>query len=130
MVQTILKKLASLVGLEGALLVAMIVYVGTAATPDSVRFFPYAVFTVGLLVSWRFRRSRLLFGLLVLAFADRGILLYVGDVPDPFSVVFQAVAFLVPINIAGIMLMAERGTFTPMGQARLAAVLLQSRSVS
>ncbi|MCH7775859.1 MAG: GGDEF domain-containing protein [Gemmatimonadetes bacterium] len=129
MVQTILKKLASLVGLEGALLVAMIVYVGTAAIPDSVRFFPYAVFTVGLLVSWRFRRSRLLFGLLVLAFADRGILLYVGDVPDPFSAVFQAVAFLVPINIAGIMLMAERGTFTPVGQARLAAVLLQASAV-
>ncbi len=129
MVETILKKLASLVGLEGVLLVAMVVYVGTAATPDSVRFFPYAVFAAGLLTSWRFRRSRVLFSFLVLAFADRGILLYVGDVPDPFSAVFQAVAFLVPINIAGIALIAERGTFTPVGQARLAAILLQASAV-
>ena len=66
-------------GLEGALLVAVFLYVGIAVTPDSVpgsaRFLPYAVFAAGLLASWRFGRSRLALGMVALALAD---LLMVG----------------------------------------------------
>ena len=129
MMLTVLKRLVSLVGLEGVLLMAILVYVATAITPEavpgSVRFLPYGVFIAGLLVSWRFRRSRLLFGLALLAFADRGLLLLVGDVPDPASLAYQAVAFLVPINLAFLAWVKERGTFTPVGQGRLAAILFQ-----
>ena len=76
MTLTVPKKLASLVGLEGVLLVAIFVYVAVAINPESVpgsvRFLPYGVFAAGLLVSWRYHRSLLLFGFVVLAFADRG----------------------------------------------------------
>ena len=68
----------------------------------------------------------LLFGFVVLAFADRGLLLYVGGVPDPSSPIYQAVAFLLPINLAVLAWMTERGTFTPLGQGRLGAILLQA----
>ena len=130
MTLTVLKKLALLVGLEGVLLVAIFVYVATTITPEavpeSVRFLPYGVFVAGLLVSWRFRRSRLVFSFAVLALADRGLLFYVGEIPDPASLGYQAVAFLLPINLAGIVWMKERGTFTPVGQGRLAAILFQA----
>ncbi len=130
---TVLKILALLIGLEGVFLVAILVYVGTAITPEamlgSVRFLPYGVFIAGLLVSWRFRRSRLLFGFALLAFADRGLLLLVGEIPDPASLAYQAVAFLVPINLAFLAWVKERGTFTPVGQGRLAAILFQAAIV-
>ncbi len=130
---TVIKKFVSLVGLEGLLLVAILVYVATAITPEavpaSVRFLPYGVFIAGLLVSWRFRRSRLFFSFVLLAFADRGLLLFVGEIPDPASLPYQAVAFLVPINLAGLAWIRERGTFTPVGQGRLAAILFQAAVV-
>ncbi|HXJ73777.1 MAG TPA: hypothetical protein VNM37_13040, partial [Candidatus Dormibacteraeota bacterium] len=37
-------------------------------------FYPYAVFGAGVLIGWRFHRSRLLFALLLLAIADRTLL--------------------------------------------------------
>jgi diguanylate cyclase (GGDEF)-like protein len=133
MAQTVLKKLVSLVGIEGALLVVILVYVGTAITPEtvpgSVRWLPYAVFAGGLLASWRYRRSRLLFGCLVLALADRGLIAYPGGIPGAPSPVFQVVAFLLPVNLLWISWVGERGTFTPMGQGRLAAILLQAAVV-
>ncbi len=133
MTLTVLKKLASLIGLEGVLLVAILVYMATAITPEampeSLRFLPYGVFIAGLFVSWRFRRSRLLFSFVALALADRGLLLYVGEIPDPASPIYQAVAFLVPINLAWLGWVKERGTFTPLGQGRLGAILLQAAAI-
>jgi diguanylate cyclase (GGDEF)-like protein len=131
MTQTVLRKLVSLVGLEGAFLVAVLLYVGIAVTPESVpgsvRFLPYAVFAAGILVSWRYGRSRLVLSMVALALADRALLVYPGGVPE--GPVFHLVAFLLPINLFWISWIAERGTFTPMGQGRLAAVLLQAAVV-
>ena len=66
-------RLAWVVALEGVLLVAAVMYVRVGVLPDTTRIFSYAVVVAGILMSWRFRRSRLLFALLVLALADRAL---------------------------------------------------------
>src|SRR5205085_6443811 len=40
-------------------------------------FYPYAVFGAGVLLGWRFHRSRLLFALLVVTLADRTLVHFV-----------------------------------------------------
>src|SRR5256885_11489889 len=87
---------------------------------------PYAMFGAGLLLGWRFHRSGLLFALLVLDLVDRWLLAFVashGFTRD--HVAFQAIAFLLPLNLAALALTAERGVFTPPGLVRLSVILGQ-----
>ena len=61
--------------LPGSLLLffsALLIRVGVLADPQTslVKFFPVVVFSIGLVVSAFFRRSRLFFALLVLALAQ------------------------------------------------------------
>src|SRR5256886_13365871 len=89
-------------------------------------YYPYAMFGAGLLLGWRFHRSRLLFALLVLALVDRSLLAFVashGFTRD--HVAFQAIAFLLPLNLAALSLTAERGVFTAPGLVRLGIILGQ-----
>jgi diguanylate cyclase (GGDEF)-like protein len=89
-------------------------------------FYPYAVFGAGVLLGWRFRRSRLLFALLVYAIADRTLLHFVlGHGLARDRVVLQAIGALLPLNLAGLALTAERGVLTPPGLARFALILAQ-----
>src|SRR2546428_7311450 len=80
----------------------------------------------GVLLGWRFRRSRLLFALLLFALVDRTLLGFVtsrGFTRD--HVAFQAIAFLLPLNLAALSLTAERGVFTAPGLVRLGIILGQ-----
>src|SRR5207237_437390 len=89
-------------------------------------FYPYAVFGAGVLLGWRFHRSRLLFALLVVTLADRTLVHFVlapGLVRD--RVVLQAIGVLLPLNLAALSLTAERGVLTPPGLARFALILGQ-----
>ena len=89
-------------------------------------FYPYAVFGAGVLIGWRFHRSRLLFALLLLALADRTLLHFaVGHALARDRVVLQAIGVLLPLNLAALSLTAERGVLTPPGLARFALVLAQ-----
>lgn len=133
---TALKKLTSLVSPGGLLLLAVVVLVQWPAIQESVRglvrFYPYAVFAVGLVLGWWFHRSRLLFALLVLALADRALLHFAAGEAGAAGtglVVFQAVAFLLPLNLAALTLLTERGTLTLTGLLRLAAIFLQVGAV-
>ena len=117
----------SLVIPEGVLLLLAVIVVRLDAVqsslPDFAHFYPYAVYVIGALLAWRFQRSRLLFALLVLALANWGL-----EAPTPHlagRVVFQATAVLLPLNLAGLALLADRGIFTPFGLLRLAAILAQ-----
>ena len=133
---TALKKLTSLVSPGGLLLLAVVVLVQWPAIQESVRglvrFYPYAVFAVGVVLGWWFHRSRLLFALLVLALADRALLHFAAGEAGAAGVgrvVFQAVAFLLPLNLAALTLLTERGTLTLTGLLRLAAIFLQVGAV-
>src|SRR5256886_437340 len=115
---------------EIPIIVAALIYTHSRDLQRSVGviafYYPYAMFGAGLLLGWRFHRSRLLFALLVLALIDRSLLAFVashGFTRD--HVAFQAIAFLLPLNLAALALTAERGVFTPPGLVRLGIILGQ-----
>lgn len=89
-------------------------------------FYPYAIFGAGVLLGWRFHRSRLLFALLLLTLADRTLVSFAtGHGLGRDHVMFQAIAFLLPLNLATLPLTAERGFVTPPGLMRLGIILAQ-----
>jgi diguanylate cyclase (GGDEF)-like protein len=114
----------------GFLLMAIVV---VAITPSAslstlVQMYPYAVFGAGLLLGFRFHRSQLLFATLVLAVADRILLQYAaGDGPmeGTARIIFNTAALLVPLNLAGLSFIAERGLVTARGLLRLVIILAQ-----
>jgi diguanylate cyclase (GGDEF)-like protein len=115
---------------EVPIILAALLYTSSRGLQDLLAplapFYPYAVFVAGALLGWRFHRSRLLFALLLLTLADRTVLHFAaGHGLARDHVVFQAVAFLLPLNLAALPLTAERGFITPPGLARLALILGQ-----
>jgi diguanylate cyclase (GGDEF)-like protein len=79
-------------------------------------------------LGFRFHRSQLLFAALVLAVADRALLQYAaGDGPAEGTarIVFNAAAVLLPLNLAGLSCIAERGLVTARGLLRLIVILAQ-----
>jgi diguanylate cyclase (GGDEF)-like protein len=112
---------------EGLLLGAAIVSLHADALRDAVRdfapFYPVVVFTLGFLLALRFQRSRLVLALVALAFVEWGLdRTRTGDVG---RFVWQAAAVLLPLNLAAVMLMSERGIFTRTGLIRIAVLLAQ-----
>jgi diguanylate cyclase (GGDEF)-like protein len=90
---------------------------------DFAPFYPIVVYTLGFLLALRFQRSRLVFALLSLALVEWAIdRTRTGDVG---RFVWQTAAVLLPLNLAAVMLMAERGIFTRIGLARTAVFLAQ-----
>ena len=122
-----LKTAVSLVVPEGALLLLTVVVLRLDALqdslPDFAHFYPYAVFVVGALLAWRFQRSRLLFALLVLALATWSVQALAPSAAG--RVAFRATALLLPLNLAGLALLADRGILTPFGLLRLGAIVVQ-----
>lgn len=116
-----LKPLYSLLVPSGFLLLAAVLFLRLAA-PESVSavvlVYPYAVFAVGLLLGWRFNRSRVVFAILALALADRALLHFAaGEAPTAATshLALSAVAFLLPLNLAGFSLLTKRGTLLRRG---------------
>ncbi len=111
----------------GVLLLAATIVLSLAALRDSLPallpVYFYGVFGVGILLAWRFDRSRLVLALLVLALADRG-LLYGG--PS----VSHAVALLLPLDLAALSCLSERGLLAPRGRVKLMVLLLQVLGVA
>ncbi len=97
-----------------ALLVTLPSLRGTATGLATV--FPFTVVAAALLLGWRFNRSRLVFAIALLALTEY-LLLRGADTPrDRFF--FHALTFLLPINLALVALLPERGTLTPAGLMR------------
>ena len=89
------------------------------AAAEPIRVAPYAVGLVGLLLGWRLRRSRLVFALAALGFSWALVTAWMPGDPT----VFQLVAILLPLDLAALALLPERGVFTPAGLWQGAAVL-------
>jgi diguanylate cyclase (GGDEF)-like protein len=87
---------------------------GTAAGLSTV--IPFTVVAAALLLGWRFNRSRLVFAIAVIALTEY-LLLRGIDTPRD-RVLFHALTFLLPINLALVALLPERGTLTPAGLLR------------
>ncbi len=78
--------------------------------------FPFTVVAAALLLGWRFNRSRLVFAIALLALTEYLLLRGVEAPRD--RVYFHAMTFLLPINLALVALLPERGTLTPAGLLR------------
>ena len=119
------RRVISAIGPEGLViaLVALLASWNRAeyAAAEPIRVAPYAVGLGGLLLGWRLRRSRLVFALLALGLAFALVTAWVPGDPT----VFQLVAVLLPLDLAAIALLPERGVLTPPGLWLGAAALLE-----
>jgi len=128
----VMRSFTTLLTPGGFLLLVIMAVLQWIMPPESlsalVQIYPYAVFGAGLLFGFRFHRSQLLFATLVLGTADRALLQYAaGDAPmeGASRILFNAAALLVPLNLAGLSFIAERGLVTARGLLRLAIILPQ-----
>jgi diguanylate cyclase (GGDEF)-like protein len=103
-----------LILVAATLLVTMPSLRGTANGLATV--FPFTVSAAALLLGWRFNRSRLVFAIALLALTEYLLLKGVEVPRDRFY--YQAMTFLLPINLALVALLPERGTLTPAGLIR------------
>ena len=80
-------------------------------------FYPWLAAGAGLLLGWRFNRSRLIFVILILAACEWSISLRPYLPMKEF--IYQAAAFLVPLNLAFIGFWRERGLLTWIALLRI-----------
>ncbi len=91
--------------------------------PALLRFAPYGVAAAGMLLGWRFNRSKLVFALLALFTVER--LLVMPFAASHRPLVVGAAGVLLPLNLAYFALMSERGFTTGRGLVRLLFLGLQ-----
>jgi diguanylate cyclase (GGDEF)-like protein len=96
------------------------------STADVIRVSPYAFALAGLIVAWRMRRSRVVFSLAVLILGYLLISRWTPRDPDAF----QLAAILVPLNLAAVALLPERGSFTEAGLWHWGAILAQAAALA
>ncbi len=110
---------------------AIIVYLGVLDKSLSalVHIYPYLVAVAGILLGWRFNRSRLIFAIFALALAEKGLLLFSSGAGVASTAVgqtvYNAIGFLLPLNLVFLSRVKERGILTSHGIVRLSLILLQ-----
>jgi diguanylate cyclase (GGDEF)-like protein len=97
---------------------------------DFVRYAPYAVFGVGLLLSALFHRSRIFHALLLLLACNLVLALTSGRISSTASdTLVRIVGLLLPLNLVLVAFLPESGIFSRYGLIRLGAFALQIVSV-
>jgi diguanylate cyclase (GGDEF)-like protein len=107
--------------LGAALLVKLPALRGAAVGLAAV--YPFAVLAAALLLGWRFNRSRLVFAVALLALTEYVL---AGGLATPRQrLFFHATTFLLPLNLALVALLPERGTLTVAGLVRWVLITIQ-----
>ena len=86
---------------------------------------PYIVLTFGLIFGWYFASSRMILSLLVLALADRALVLFPTTGADHEAVsqtIIALTAFLVPLNLLAFSILKEDSLSTLRGLTRVVLV--------
>ena len=89
---------------------------------------PYIVLAFGLIFGWYFASSRMILSLLVLALADRALVLFPNTGDDQAAMnqtILAVTAFLVPLNLLAFSILKEDSLSTLRGVARVVLVLVQ-----
>ena len=89
---------------------------------------PYIVLTFGLIFGWYFASSRMILSLLVLALADRALVLFpitAADQADLSQTIVAITVFLVPLNLLAFSIFKEDSPSTLRGVTRVVLVLVQ-----
>jgi diguanylate cyclase (GGDEF)-like protein len=97
-----------------------------------VHIYPFMVTAAGLFLGWRFNRSRLVFAIIILAVADRFLAQYASGLAGTRAagrIIYNAVAFLLPLNLILFALLKERGVFTLRSLARFGLIVAQVLAV-
>jgi diguanylate cyclase (GGDEF)-like protein len=112
------------------LLAALLLHGGLLTIPAAaVDFYYYTVFAAAVLLAWRFHSSRVMFALLTLLLAHRSLEFFSsGRTPTtgPALVAFEAIALLLPVNLALFSQARERGWSVPAITSRLALLFFES----
>jgi diguanylate cyclase (GGDEF)-like protein len=130
-----MKPILRVIGAEGLILAAVLAFAAPlelllATAPYT---FP-ALLAIGSLLAWRFRRSRALFALLALTLAAIALARFAPEArAQPgaslplmeFSPALRAVGLLLPLNLAVLAFLGERGVLTRMGTLRVGLILVQ-----
>lgn len=98
------------------------------ALPGLSRIYPLIVLVAGLFIGWRFNRSQLVFVIFVLALADWSLLHFAAEKAVSMSTgrtLYNAISFLLPLNLVYFSMMKERGIVTWDGLRRLSLIVAQ-----
>ncbi|HXV85894.1 MAG TPA: GGDEF domain-containing protein [Gemmatimonadales bacterium] len=91
----------------------------------AIAWSPYAAGMASGLIAWRLRRSRLVFAAAIILAAHALTTRWAsGD-----AVAFQLAALLLPLNLAAVALLPERGVFTSAGLAHWVALASQAAAL-
>lgn len=91
----------------------------------TVDVFVYAIYGIGLGMSWWFNRSRVFFVIFLLAlchFAISSQAAMISGIPSVPMMLYPVVSVLMPINIYVFSLLNERGVFTVWGLGRFGII--------
>jgi diguanylate cyclase (GGDEF)-like protein len=115
----------------GALLVGAVALVNSpwlVRLAPSLDFYYFAVFASGLLLSWRFHSTRVMFSLLIVLLAQRAVEFFAnGKVHSgPGHTAMVLVGLLVPLNFIVLAYMRERGLTISGVAPRLGLLFVQS----
>jgi diguanylate cyclase (GGDEF)-like protein len=96
------------------------------------KILPYVILSIGILLGWRFHRSRLALVILILFLSERSI--YYFGTGGSYSFgheknILLINCILLPINIGLFYLVKERGIFNLRGLAKILFILLQPFAV-
>lgn len=85
-----------------------------------------AAFLAGLLLAWFFHRSRTTFAVLLVGLSCAAVQSLIdGHALHMSRLIRPLLGILLPINLAGLLILKERGVFAPKGLWLLGAILLQ-----
>ena len=96
------------------------------------KIIPYVILAIGVILGWRFHRSRLALVIFVLFLSERSLFYFGANGSFAFGYdnsILLANGILLPVNIALFYLVKERGIFNLGGIARIIFILLQPLAV-
>lgn len=124
-----MRQLLRMVGVEGLLFAAALVFTTRIANLlDSTPYLFPALLGLGVVLAWRFGRSRVLFALLVVALAVMALASHAplaGGEPH-----IMLLGLLLPLNLAALAWLGERGVLTRLGVLRLGVILAQGAAAA
>ena len=110
------------------LLAFLLVRLGIITSTENrhVNLFPAIILAISVILSAAFHRSRLFLAALVLALSHAALVWVSPRVsPGAQQILFNAIAFLVPLNLLVFSFLHDRGIISPAGERRLAFICIQ-----
>ena len=107
------------------------IHVVPSSAADFLRYAPYFLFAVGLLLSAGFHRSRIFHALLLLLACESALVLSAGRLNWAGNVTLVTlIGLLLPLNLVAVSFLPESGIFSNRGRFRLGVLAIESIAVA